>query len=179
MKQKGLLFAVLFAAVFGMLHAAQLYQWKDEQGRVVYSDQPPPPSVKNAQQRKFQGSFIEVGESYALRIAREKFPVTLYANACGPACDQGRQLLQTRGVPFADVNPETNAEAQSELQKLTGRLHVPVLVVGKDKVEGFESGEWQATLDRAGYPRTPAPGHRAEAAPAPKPGPAAAPSPVR
>jgi glutaredoxin/predicted outer membrane lipoprotein len=168
MKQKGWLFAVLLATVFGALNAAQLYQWKDEQGRVVYSDQPPPPSVKNAQQRKFQGSFIEVGESYALRIAREKFPVTLYATACGPACDQARQLLNARGIPFTDVNPESNPEAQADLQKLTGRLHVPVLMVGKDKVDGFETGQWQAALDRAGYPKEPAPGYKPEAAaPAP------------
>lgn len=169
MKHRGWMVAAVLAAAAGMLHAAQLYQWKDEKGQTVYSDQAPPPSVKNAQQRSFQGSFIEVGEAYAWRLAREKHPVTLYATACGPACDQARQLLGARGIPFADVNPERNPEAQAELQKLTGRLHVPVLVVGKDKVDGFESGQWQAALDRAGYPKAPPPGYKAEAAAPAKP----------
>jgi glutaredoxin len=176
MKYSGWLVAVLLGTVFGVLHAGQLYQWKDEQGQAVYSDQAPPPSVKNAQQKNFQGSFIEVGEAYALRMAREKHPVTLYATACGPACDQARQLLQTRGIPFADINPEANVEAQATLQKLTGRLHVPVLVVGNDKVDGFEASQWQAALDRAGYPKTPPPGYKpkpvAAATPAPAPDPA-------
>lgn len=178
MKHSGWLVAVLLGTVFGVLHAGQLYQWKDERGQAVYSDQAPPPSVKNAQQKNFQGSFIEIGEPYALRMAREKHPVTLYANACGPACDQARQLLQTRGIPFTDTNPETSTEAQAALQKLTGRLHVPVLVIGSDKIDGFEVNQWQAALDRAGYPSTPMPGSKpkpvAAATPAPAPEPATA-----
>jgi len=182
MKHQAWIFAVLLGSVAGVLHATQLYQWKDENGQPVYSDQAPPPSVKNALQKNFQGSFIEVGEAYALRMAREKHPVTLYATACGPACDQARQLLQTRGIPFNDINPEANPEAQVALQKLTGRLHVPVLVVGNDKVDGFEAGQWQATLDRAGYPKTPPPGYKpkpvAAATPAPTPEPAPSPQPA-
>jgi len=178
MKHQAWIFAVLLGSVAGVLHATQLYQWKDEQGQAVYSDQAPPPSVKNAQQKKFQGSFIEVGEAYAWRLARDKHPVTLYATACGPACDQGRQLLAARGIPFTDVNPQNSPEAQAELQKLTGRLHVPVLIVGKDKVDGFEAGQWQSALDRAGYPKEPPPGYKpkpiAAATPVPAPEPAPA-----
>jgi glutaredoxin len=179
MKHRGWIFAVAFATVAGALHAAQLYQWKDEKGQTVYSDQAPPPSVKSAKQRSFQGSFIEIGEPYATRIAREKHPVTLYATACGPACDQARQLLNARGIPFSDINPESSPEAQADLQKLTGRLHVPVLVVGKDKVDGFETGQWQAALDRAGYPKEPPPGYKADTAAPAKSAPAAEPARAR
>lgn len=155
------------AAAFGLalasapLSAAQLYQWKDAQGRTVYSDQPPPTSVKNAQQKSFKGSFIEGGESYAARTARERFPVTLYVTSCGAPCDQARQLLGERGVPHTTKDPQTGAEVQGELQKLTGRLNVPVLVVGSDKVDGFEAGQWNALLDKAGYPKSPMPGRPA------------------
>jgi glutaredoxin len=127
---------------------------------MVYSDQPPPPSIRNAQQKSFKGSVIEVGESYAAKTAREKYPVTLYASACGIPCDQARQLLADRGVPFSNRDPQASPEAQTELQKLTGRLSVPVLVVGSDKIDGFESGQWQAALDRAGYPKSALPSRK-------------------
>jgi glutaredoxin len=133
--------------------AAQLYQWKDAQGRTVYSDQAPPPNTAGAQQRPFKGSVIEVGESYATRTAREKHPVTLYTSACGAPCDQARQLLAARGIPHATQDLETNEAARSELEKLTGRLNVPVLRVGDEKIEGFETSRWQGALDRAGYPK--------------------------
>jgi len=158
MKAGTLLMAAWLAAASMPLAAAQLYQWKDAQGRTVYSDQAPPPSVRNAQQRSFKGSFIEGSESYAARIAREKNPVTLYANACGAPCDDARRLLVERGIPFSSKDPQANPEAQAELKKLTGQLRVPVLVVGSDKIDGFETGQWQAMLDKAGYPKTPIPG---------------------
>jgi glutaredoxin len=152
MKQTAILITVLLAAFSA--DAAQLYQWKDAQGRMVYSDQPPPPSVRNATQKSFKGSVIEVGEPYALKQAREKYPVTLYVTPCGLPCDQARQLLADRGVPYRAKNPETSPEDQTALLKLTGRVNVPVLLVGSDKIDGFESGEWNAALDRAGYPKS-------------------------
>lgn len=166
--------AVWLAAASLSSAAAQLYQWKDAQGRTVYSDQPPPPNIRNAQQKAFKGNVIEIGESYDAKTAREKFPITLYASACGVPCDQARQLLTQRGVPFSNKDPQASPEAQAELQKLTGRLSVPVLVVGSDKIDGFEAGQWQAALDRAGYPKSAPPG--SAAAPA-TPAPAAAPHP--
>jgi glutaredoxin len=171
MKAGTLLMAVCLVAS-APLAAAQLYQWKDAQGRTVYSDQPPPTSVRNAQQKSFKGNLIEVGESYAVKTAREKSPVTLYASACGTPCDQARQLLAERGVPFSNKDPQANPESQAELQKLTGRLSVPVLVVGSDKIDGFETGQWQAMLDRAGYPKSAPPGRKPVPAAAPAPAPA-------
>lgn len=173
MKTGFLLMALGLAVASAPLAAAQLYQWKDAQGRTVYSDQPPPTSVRNAQQKSFKGSVIEVGESYAVKTAREKSPVTLYASACGAPCDQARQLLSERGVPFSNKDPQASPESQAELQKLTGRLNVPVLLVGSDKIDGFETGQWQAMLDRAGYPKSAPPGRKPvpTAAPAPAPAP--------
>jgi len=171
MKAGTLLMAVCLVAASMPLAAAQLYQWKDAQGRMQYSDQPPPPDIRNVQQKAFKGNFIEIGESYSLKTAREKYPVTLYASACGAPCDQARQLLAERGVPFSNKDPQANPESQAELQKLTGRLSVPVLVVGSDKIDGFETGQWQAMLDRAGYPKSAPPGRKPVPAAAPAPAP--------
>ena len=166
--KSGLILATLCMALASApLAAAQLYQWKDAQGRTVYSDQPPPPNVRNAQQKSFKGNFIEIGESYSLKTAREKFPITLYASACGAPCDQARQLLIERGVPYSAKDPQASPDAQAELKKLTGRLNVPVLIVGSDRVDGFESGQWHAALDKAGYPKTPMPGSKPAPAEAP------------
>jgi glutaredoxin len=153
MKSAIVLTAAWLVAASTPLAAAQLYQWKDAQGRTVYSDQAPT-STQNVQQKAFKGNVIEVGESYASRVAREKYPVTLYTSACGPACDQAKQLLGARGVPFSTKDLQSSTSAQAELQKLTGKLNVPVLVIGSDKVEGFGAAQWEAALDKAGYPKS-------------------------
>jgi glutaredoxin len=173
MKPGIILMAAWLAAASLPLGAAQLYQWKDAQGHTVYSDHAPPPSVKNAEQKSFKGSFIEGGESYATLSAREKYPVTLYASACGAPCDDARKLLSERGIPYSSKDPQASPEAQAELKKLTGQLRVPVLVVGSDKIDGFETEQWQSALDRAGYPKSALPGRK----PAPATPPAAPPAP--
>lgn len=148
------LIQVLIPALLTTLpaQAAQLYQWKDPQGRVFYSDQQPPPTVKNATQKNFKGSFIEGGESYAMKRAREKFPVTVYVTACGVPCDQAKRHLEQRGIPHTSKNPESG-EDRAALQKLTGRTNVPVLLVGTAKIDGYEVGQWDAAFDKAGYPK--------------------------
>jgi glutaredoxin len=171
MQRAFIMMAILIGTASAPLAASQLYQWKGADGRTVYSDQPPPTSIRNAQQKAFKGSVIEVGEPYAARTAREKHPVTLYTSACGAPCDQARQLLNERGVPYCSKDLQASEDARNELQKLTGKLNVPILLVGSDKLEGFAAGPWQAALDRAGYPkstpgRKPAPA-AAAAAPAP------------
>ncbi len=176
MKAGIILMAAWLAAASTPLVAGQLYQWKDAQGRTVYSDQPPPTSVRNAQQKSFKGSVIEGNESYVVKVARERYPITLYTSACGAPCDQARQLLIQRGVPFSSKDLQASEDARNEVQKLTGKLNVPVLMVGSEKIEGFESGQWQAALDRAGYPKSAPPGSKP--VPPAAPVPAAAPSPA-
>lgn len=150
-----LLGLTLFALAAPLL-AAGVYQWKDAQGRTVYSDQPPPPSVKPVQPRVFRPSVIEGGESYALRTAREKFPVTLYTAACGAMCDNARKLLADRGIPHTSKDAQSDPDTRAELTKLTGKNSVPVLVIGSEKIEGYAQALWDAALDRAGYPKKPA-----------------------
>lgn len=136
--------------------ADNLYRWVDETGRVHYSDQPPPPKIKKVSQKNYKGSFIEGGESYALREAKDKFPVILFTSGCGPACEMAQQLLDRRGIPYSTRNVENNAENQKALRDLTGNLRIPTLIVGSQKMTGFEDGQWNGALDSAGYPKTPA-----------------------
>ena len=75
------------------------------------------------------------------------------------------------GVRFGNRDPQASPDAQLELQKLTGRQNVPVLVIGSEKIDGFEIGAWDAALDRAGYPK-PKPS-AVKPAPAPATAPAA------
>jgi glutaredoxin len=152
-------FVVLTLSLLAALPAAadSLYRWVDETGRVHYSDQPPPPKTKNAIQKSYKGSVIESGDSYGLRQAKERFPVILYTSSCGPACEMGQQLLDKRGIPYSTKDVENNADTQKALRELTGNLRIPTLVVGSQKLTGFEDSQWNSALDAAGYPKTPAP----------------------
>ena len=135
--------------------AGNLYRWVDADGKVVYSDLPPPPAAKNVQQKNFGGNFIETDQmSYAMQIAVKRYPVVLYVTNCGDLCDKAREHLKNRGIPYATKNPESQAADADALKKLTGAMEVPVLVVGNaSPLKGYEAGAWDAALDSAGYPK--------------------------
>jgi len=134
-----------------------LYRYLDQSGRVVYTDTTPPLDARSVQQKKLGGNFIDTSEApYALQVAQQRNPVTLYSGNCGPVCDQARALLNRRGVPFQDIDPSQPTES-AKLKSVTGDLQVPVLVIGAAQLlKGFEEGKWQSALDQAGYPKTPA-----------------------
>ena len=133
----------------------QMYRYVDKDGRVVYSDTAPPSDARNVQQKKLGGNYIETSEPYALQIAQQRNPVTLYAGNCGPLCDSSRALLNRRGVPYREIDPSQPGEAP-KLKQATGDMQVPVLTIGAAHVlKGFEEDRWQGALDQAGYPKTP------------------------
>lgn len=134
--------------------AAQLYRWVDDSGKTHYSDQPPPPKTKRVQRLGAQGNVVETDkESYAMRQARQNSPVVLYATAeCGLPCNQARDFLTQRHIPFQTKDPSTVPEDAIELKKLIGALEVPVVKVGASHHKGFEALAWDNLLQTAGYP---------------------------
>ncbi|MBS3935839.1 MAG: glutaredoxin family protein, partial [Sulfuritalea sp.] len=93
--------------------------------------------------------------AYPVRAAMANFPVALYVSAdCAQGCQEGRDYLRQRGIPFAEKNVATRAEGEA-LKKLTGDAEavVPVLAVGTKTASGWLRGEWQRLLDAAGYPK--------------------------
>jgi len=167
MNKMVMLIAVLVLA--GTAHAAQLYRWVDDKGRVEWRDTPPPASAKKVERRTVGGSVIETTAlPYSVQQAVKNFPLTLYTNECGDSCSKARAHLNRRGLPFTEKNPEEDIEG---FRKLTGgSLGVPMLFVGRETLKGYQEEMWDNALDNAGYPRS-----VAGARPQPAPKPAAAP----
>ena len=133
----------------------QVYRYTDADGRIVYSDRPPPGSAKNVQPKRLGANFIETQQMpLGTQQAVERFPVTLYTYDCGDVCQSAEALLNRRGVPFSTVNV-TETEGAAKLQSLTGEQRVPVLQVGERVEKGYLESKWQAALDDAGYPKAP------------------------
>jgi hypothetical protein len=148
--------AIAFALSAVSAGAAQLYRWVDEKGHVEWRDTPPPAHAKYVEQRKVGGNTIETSTlPYSVQQAVRHFPVTLWSFDCGEPCTKARAHLQKRGIPYAERNPQKDADA---LKKLSGGLEVPVLLVGSRQLKGYLAADWDAALDNAGYPTSALPG---------------------
>ena len=130
-----------------------LYRYVDANGRVVYSDQAPPPNARDVQPKRLDENVIETDKlSLQTRQAANTFPVTLYTFDCD-VCREAQALLVKRGVPFKTV-VVTEEKGAAALKALTGKQSAPVLAVGdKQVLQGYNESRWQASLDDAGYPR--------------------------
>ena len=151
-------FAVLLLTTgLAAAQVQQVYRYIDVDGRVVYSDKPPPASAKDAQAKRIGGNTIETSDlSYATAQAQERYPVTLYTFACGVILRLGAGIgQQARGAAHGDRR-QRGRRGRSP-QKLTGGLDAPAMQVGDQYATGFNEGKWQNMLNDAGYPKTPPP----------------------
>jgi glutaredoxin len=185
-------FLPAIACFSSQIAAQQLYRIVGPDGRVTFSDQPPPPSSNAKVTTGRGGSFASEGAGgtalpFELRSVVQRFPVTLYTGKdCGP-CDAGRNMLRNRGIPFTERTVESNEDIEA-LKRLAGDSTLPMATVGSQQMKGYSESEWTQFLDAAGYPknsqlpagfRNPAPAPLvARAAPAPAPAAAASPTPA-
>jgi len=148
--------ALLLALGAASAFAQSAYRWVGNDGKVHYSDEPPPPAeVKKVEQKRFDASVIASGGklSYETRQAAANFPLTLYTTPeCDPGCRDARNFLQQRGVPFAEKVVKT-ADDAAAFKKAAGgdALLVPTLMVGNKAIKGYEAGAWAGALETAGY----------------------------
>jgi glutaredoxin len=134
--------------------AGQTYRWVDDQGRVHYTQTPPPPSAKGVERRNLRSSGTADTSDlpYATQVAAKNFPVKLYTQPdCGAPCDQARATLVKRGVPFAEISVVSQKEID-EMKRVSSKEDLPLVVVGSLFQNGFQEGSLNRLLDTAGYP---------------------------
>ena len=150
--------AALAACATGALLAAatqaqQVHRIVGPDGKVTFSDRAP-------EDKKAQSTVLSTASGGAasnpalpteLRQIASRFPVTLYTReSCSP-CQQARQLLVQRGVPFTERSVNTNDDLDA-LRRLSGESALPFGTIGRQQLKGFSDAEWTQYLDAAGYP---------------------------
>jgi glutaredoxin len=138
------------AAALGTTSAHALFKVVGPDGRISYTDRAPETGRVTPVNQSTTGA-PEVPMSYATRQASQRFPVTLYsADGCEP-CNDGRQLLSRRGIPFQERTLSTPEDKEAMKQQV-GSTALPLLKVGGQTIPGFSAQGWSETLDTAGYP---------------------------
>lgn len=152
------LHSAAIALVLGLLSATALaqgvYRIVGPDGRVSYSDQPPPAVTARPVTSGAPGSAggANVQLPFELRQVANRYPVVFYTSAeCAP-CNSGRNLLNARGIPYTEKTIVTNEDAEA-LKRLSGQASLPFLTIGSQQLKGYSDGEWTQFLDAAGYPK--------------------------
>jgi glutaredoxin len=151
-------------------------------GRITYTDRPPPAAAQGGQVSGLRGSAATSSATaalpYELQQVVARFPVVFYTSPECSLCDTARRMLRQRGIPLT----ERQAQHPDDLvlvERQTGGRGLPALMVGTQAVHGYGEAQWGSLLDLAGYPRqSKLPRDYAAAAPVPLSPRSAAPSPA-
>ena len=157
----GVLTAVMLgsaALVAGPVAAQGVYRVVGPDGRVTFSDRAPQSNSQSAvsgsasSEGSASGNAVPLAQlPYELRHTATRYPVTLYsAKECQP-CDEARNYLKGRGVPFSERTVETNTDLEA-LKKLSGQDNLPFATIGSQHLKGFGEDSWAQYLKAAGYP---------------------------
>jgi glutaredoxin len=134
---------------------AQPYRTVGPDGRVTYSDIPLTADAGGGGtgNSRRSGAPASAALPYAVAQIAQKYPVTLYTSQdCAP-CDSGRNLLTERGIPFTEKTITSNDDIAA-LKKIAHTASLPLLAIGGQQINGFQSDDWSGYLSAAGYPET-------------------------
>jgi len=130
---------------------AQFYKWTDDQGRVHYSDKAPQKGAAKKLEIKIQSysgpavvSAVDRRHASA-GMARVRMLSTTW---CG-YCRQARAYMNSKGIPFEELDVEKSMEGRREFSALKGR-GVPIILVGSQRMDGYSQARLDAMLRAAG-----------------------------
>ncbi len=135
---------VMFACVCGGA-VADVYKWVGADGRVHFGDRPPADAqAEEVRIPTFTGA-AEVADEGA---ANAGGGVLLTTTWCG-VCKLAKQHLAAKGVPYTELDVEKSDAGRAEYKRLNGR-GVPIILVGKQRMNGFTASQLDKLLRQAG-----------------------------
>ena len=143
---------LLALLIVPLLASSEVYKWTDAQGRIHYSDSPPPEA--KAKQVKIKVSSIQgpavVSALTASPPAKSKDKVRIYTTPWCGYCKKAKAHLAAKSVLYEEVDVEASEQGRSEFTRIGGH-GVPVILVGRQRMDGFSAAALDAMLAAAGW----------------------------
>lgn len=142
--------------LFGLLSSvltdasAGIYRWVDAEGRVQFSDRPPPKAaaeeVELSHINTYRGVSIEVLEEWqGMRSRppqrRKSKKVVMYSAPWCGVCTQARRFFRAEGIPFRELDVDKSRTAKREWERMNAN-GVPVILVGNRRMNGFSEARF-------------------------------------
>jgi glutaredoxin len=133
-------------AVAPIRTGAEIYRWTDGQGKVHFGDRKPDGGKVESFRGSASVSFIG-GEPGTQAEARPS--IRMFTTQWCSVCKRAKAYFNKRGIPFEELDIETSRDAREQYDELGGK-GVPLVLVGKRRMSGFDSDSMEALLKEAG-----------------------------
>jgi glutaredoxin len=149
--------------------SAEMYEYADRNGNVVYSDQPPAGAKAKEKKLKDDGvywsnkseadysSSKDSTDAPSTAIGEEKrstdysrVTVVMYMTEWCGYCKQARQYIRSLGAGLIEHNIEKDKSKKDEMKKKSGgTLSVPLIDIDGTIIRGYSQSAIKAALDRS------------------------------
>lgn len=121
---------------------AELFKWKGDDGRIFYSDKPPP-GERQTEPLKFETHHASFEKDAATKhqSANSKEVVMYSATWCG-VCKKAKAYFEAEGIAYKDYDIENSRKGRSDYKKLKG-TGVPIIMVDDERLNGFSRGRFE------------------------------------
>jgi len=143
-----ILLLLLLAGLAPGVSAGKVYKWTDADGKVHYSNTPPASGTQAREVQLHIPSFG--GDAEVSTVGGAGRGVTIYTTATCGYCKKAIAYLRKRSVPFTEYDVEKSAPGKLDYKRLNGR-GVPIILVGNQRMDGFNETRLEAMLKKAGY----------------------------
>ena len=108
-----------------------------------------PPGTNLIEKKK-----VSTGQDATSAVDLSKLNIVVYTIPDCTTCEEVIIYLKSRDVPFNEIDTSDDYEIQQKVTELTGKLSVPVTVIGEDYISGYDREKIASVLDKI-LPPTP------------------------
>lgn len=90
---------------------------------------------------------INVGKDTSNQVDLSKLNVVLYTIPECTTCEEVGIYLKSRDIPYNEIDVSKDVKLQKELTEKTGKLSVPVTIIGEEVVSGYNREKIGTILD--------------------------------
>ena len=122
---------IIFIAICVLCHpvfsAVDIVICEDAEGNQTFQKTCPPGTSLVGEKK------ISVGKGSSGTVDLSKLSVLLYTIPNCDTCENVAIYLRSRDIPFTEIDVSKDLKKQQELTKLSGKLSVPVTVIGSNR----------------------------------------------
>ncbi len=126
----------------------QIYKWVDADGSTHFSSSPPPQGEAETVQPKATNTYSSVDQPATSATTGTKPSITgktvvMYSAVWCGICKKAKSYFRKNGIPFSEYDIETSQKGRRDYKRLKGN-GVPIILVGKQRMDGFSPGRFES-----------------------------------
>ncbi len=137
-----LLLLVGMLSLYSLTAAAAIYKWVGEDGRTHFTDKPPRDVKSDTVKLQINTITTPKLQSTDLDLASPNTVIMYSAVWCG-VCKKAKNYFKTKRIAFKEYDIEKSVKGKRDFKHLGGR-GVPVILVGKKRLNGFSIKSFEA-----------------------------------